>query len=208
MPSFKPMMKKIFQRIANRVHQHDLFEQPYERDSQSPIEPPTAANAVDTQETNVDKPSLADPQSNAVTSISAEAFLNWVDTIERPVVINHWATWCEPCQEELPLLAQLQTQLGEVDLVGLSWELFEDGRLPEDTAVSRIQAMSEAHGLSWANLLITDDPDTFFDTLSLSKRLIPQTWVIHPNGVLDRWEHHGVIEADDLPRIIQAVQSA
>ena len=57
-------------------------------------------------------------------------------------------------------------------------------------------------------MLITDDPDTFFDTLSLSKRLIPQTWVIHPNNDLDRWEHHGIIEEEDLSRIIQAVQTA
>ena len=67
-------MKKVFQRIARRVHQHDLFEQPYERDSQSPIEPPIAANAVDTQEPNIDKPSLVVTQSNAVTSISAKPF--------------------------------------------------------------------------------------------------------------------------------------
>lgn len=42
----------------------------------------------------------------------------------RPVFVNVWAAWCEPCKQELPLLlgfaGQLRTQLPGVDVAFLS----------------------------------------------------------------------------------------
>ena len=31
-------------------------------------------------------------------------------------VVNFWATWCAPCRKEMPMLAELQTELGGEDL--------------------------------------------------------------------------------------------
>jgi thiol-disulfide isomerase/thioredoxin len=50
--------------------------------------------------------------------------LNVGDTRDRVTVVNFWATWCPPCIDEMPLLAQTATDLaGEpVTFVGVNVE--------------------------------------------------------------------------------------
>jgi thiol-disulfide isomerase/thioredoxin len=38
----------------------------------------------------------------------------------RVVLVNFWATWCEPCREEMPALHDLQHKLGKERLVVLA----------------------------------------------------------------------------------------
>lgn len=37
--------------------------------------------------------------------------------LERPMVVNLWATWCPPCRREMPVLAQAQAEQKEIDFV-------------------------------------------------------------------------------------------
>lgn len=39
-----------------------------------------------------------------------------------PVLVNVWATWCPPCQEELPVLSEYATQPGAIPVVTLAIE--------------------------------------------------------------------------------------
>ena len=43
------------------------------------------------------------------------ASLNLDDYLGKVVLLNFWATWCAPCRKEMPMLADLQTELGGED---------------------------------------------------------------------------------------------
>ena len=118
-------------------------------------------------------------------------------------VVNHWATWCDPCVEELPLLAELAGRLpGRAGEVGVSWDLFEGGR--PDRVVERVTAFSRAHGLSYPSALVSDAPEEFFDALKIGFRQIPQTWVVRPGGeVVYRVE--GILTEETVEKIMEVV---
>ena len=41
--------------------------------------------------------------------------LSLTDYNGKVVLLNFWATWCAPCRKEMPMLADLQTELGGAD---------------------------------------------------------------------------------------------
>lgn len=47
----------------------------------------------------------------------------------KPLLVNFWATWCEPCRDEYPMLNELAKQYGpqELQVVGVSMD--DDGDL-------------------------------------------------------------------------------
>jgi thiol-disulfide isomerase/thioredoxin len=46
---------------------------------------------------------------------------------DRVVLVNLWATWCGPCREEMPALAELQRQLGSQDFEVVAISLDRQG---------------------------------------------------------------------------------
>ncbi|WP_266158257.1 TlpA disulfide reductase family protein, partial [Dyella silvatica] len=53
------------------------------------------------------------------------------------VIVTFWATWCEPCQEELPLLSRYARAHAEQGLVVLGFSLDTPDQLEQVRAVAK-----------------------------------------------------------------------
>jgi thiol-disulfide isomerase/thioredoxin len=64
------------------------------------------------------------PPPLALTDMSG-AEVNLAALRGKVVLVNFWATWCEPCRDEMPSLDQLQRRLGQQDFKVLAVNIGE-----------------------------------------------------------------------------------
>jgi peroxiredoxin len=104
----------------------------------------------------------------------------------RVVFVNFWATWCEPCQRELPAFEAFMAEQGENGALVLAVNVGETAEQVttyfDDHQISGIPALLDA------NLEVYDRYDV---------QLLPTTYVIDPAGVV-RYAHLGEMTAEDL----------
>jgi len=99
----------------------------------------------------------------------------------RVVLVNFWATWCEPCREEMPLIQRLNKRLSGRPFTVLTVNLDE----PE----ARIRTFLSRNALDLTVLL-----DTGRNTAKTwNARILPASFVIGPEGAI---RYHAVGEID------------
>jgi thiol-disulfide isomerase/thioredoxin len=107
-----------------------------------------------------------------------------------PVVLNFWATWCEPCSAELPALARLRTSYGQdVVLIAVS-----------DESRDVTAPFLRAHGVD--ALAVSDPGRKIFDLYSVTP--LPVTLVLARDGTVT----HVSVGELDWPELQTAVTAA
>ncbi|RXV69953.1 TlpA family protein disulfide reductase [Burkholderia stabilis] len=104
--------------------------------------------------------------------------------VGKPVVVNLWATWCPPCQREMPILAQAQH-----DYPGINFLMINQG---EDAQT--VRAFLESKGLRFDHVLL-DRPLGAMRTYG--SRGLPTTLFFDEKGKLVE-SHMGEITAARL----------
>jgi peroxiredoxin len=113
------------------------------------------------------------------------------------VLINFWATWCEPCKHEMPSIERLRRSLPDRPFAVLAVNLAE----PE----SRVQRFLREVPLGFTVLM---DRDTA-TAKAWKARMLPATYIVGPDGRI-RYSYFGELDwsresvrrqiADLLPR--------
>jgi thiol-disulfide isomerase/thioredoxin len=88
------------------------------------------------------------------------------------VVVNFWATWCEPCKSEMPGLQQLADELRDRSFMLYSVDLQEDA--------PQVEAFQRQYGLNLYAVL--DDNGEV--TRAYGVRALPATFLIDRQGVV------------------------
>jgi cytochrome c biogenesis protein CcmG, thiol:disulfide interchange protein DsbE len=108
------------------------------------------------------------------------------------VVVNFWATWCDPCRDEQPELVQLSKDYRDrdVEFLGVNER--------DDTAKAR--AWVEEFDVPYPS--IVDQPGAWADDFAFFG--LPDTYVIDRSGVI-RWAVYGQTDAAQLAGLIDEV---
>lgn len=118
------------------------------------------------------------------------------DYQDKVVVLDFYATWCEPCRDSIPHLVDLQKRYGSqgLQIIGLNLGGRDDyDEVPEFARVFQIQYPL---GI----------PDSELENVFLHQRDIPQTLVIDRNGRLRK--HFVGYGSDVEEELDQAIKAA
>lgn len=101
------------------------------------------------------------------------------------VLVNFWATWCEPCVEEFPMIVELSREYASQGLVvyfvSVDW-------LDEQ---AQVLTFLKEHGVTGLSFIKDQDSNEFIDTISKQwTGAIPFTIVFGKSSgnVVDLWE--------------------
>jgi peroxiredoxin len=113
----------------------------------------------------------------------------------RIVFLNFWATWCTPCQRELPAFQQFQAQQAPDGPAILAVDVAETS--------DQINAFLTKFSISGLNILI-DSEAKVSDSYGIFN--LPVTFVIDEQGIV-RYPKYGAMTVDDLKAYVTALKS-
>jgi thiol-disulfide isomerase/thioredoxin len=137
----------------------------------------------------------AKTQTPVVSAIDTEALKTMVTAQrERPLLINFWATWCDPCREEFPDLVKIDAEYRPhaLDFVTISLDDFSDIKTSVPKFLGSMKAKMPAY------LLNVPDPEPAIDLVDEGwSGSLPATFLYNAKGEVV-YKHFGRVDPNEL----------
>jgi peroxiredoxin len=132
----------------------------------------------------------AAPEFRAVTTDSAATPRTFADYRGKVTLINIWATWCGPCEQEMPMLQKIWTEFRDqgVQLVAVSVDA------PGMEGV--IREFKTKYGITF-DVLYDADARIKLDYMTTG---VPESFLVGKDGII-RYKQIGEIRAPDEQQI-------
>lgn len=119
----------------------------------------------------------------------------------RPLLVNFWATWCDPCREEFPDLVKINSEYKPKGLDFITVSLDDLAEIKREVP----QFLREMKATMPAYLLYVDDQAQAIGTISSEwGGGLPVTFLFDANGQVV-YSHTGKIAPDELKEAINKV---
>jgi len=145
-------------------------------------------------------PSLLSPGGNLIGSPRPDFSLGSVtgelvttaDFSGKTLLINFWATWCEPCRREMPMLMDLQTQHGSdgLQIVGIALD-----------DVQSVRDFVQRYGITYTVLVGAADAMDTSAAYGNVEGVLPYSVLVDNAGIV-RWQYTGEIRPDDVSKLL------
>src|SRR3982750_2298349 len=145
------------------------------------------------------------PSAPVVKQVGIEAFKRLLplnsSKLSKPLLVNFWATWCDPCREEFPDLVQIDKDYrGKgLDFIAVSLDDVSDAKTTVPNFLSEMKATMPTY------LLNVSDPEPAI--LSVDKSwsgALPATFLYDVSGAVV-FKHFGRVPAAELRTAIDKV---
>ncbi|HLI51686.1 MAG TPA: TlpA disulfide reductase family protein [Thermomicrobiaceae bacterium] len=90
----------------------------------------------------------------------------------KTIILNFWASWCQPCQDEAGVMEQISTNLNPSQYVLIGVNIWDTN--------SNASSFIQQHGLTYQNVV---DPNGA-TTINYGVTGVPETFFISPSGMM------------------------
>lgn len=121
------------------------------------------------------------------------------ESAQRPLLVNFWATWCDPCREEFPDLVKLDQQFRPqgLDMISVSLDDLADIKTEVPRFLRQMRATMPAY------LLNVPDPDQIISTVDPKwSGALPATFLYDAEGKVV-FKHFGRFKTLELRAAIE-----
>jgi thiol-disulfide isomerase/thioredoxin len=110
--------------------------------------------------------------------------------LQKPMLLNFFATWCQPCIKELPTLSQFSRRhKDKVLLVGAAL----------NSDFTDVEAAKKRFLINYEILMVNDALASLWQAQAL-----PTTYLIDTKGKI-LWAHSGIATEEDLEKAIKLI---